>query len=362
MAVHSYHKVNILYILYISFLSLISALSSILNRNGVNVLVFLGVTLSTVIFGFRYGVGVDYFNYEYYYYYRAESFGSDLGYSVINWFFHILGLEFYWVTVFVFFFIALFFVYGCLKFGLHGRALLLAFLIFSSNSMLLYLNGMRQGMAASALLVATYFLINKNLLRSFLLFSIALTLHLSAIFFVILPLALRFLRMKSLLVFQAIFIPIVFVGVFYFSLSDHFNNLISIVGVYDNYVLESKIAAGGLPYGVLLRSVFCVMAVFYFLKLNDDRFFWGVPVFNLYCFGVILNVLSVQDFLFGRVGYLFYLFEPIALSLVYALSKSVRMRTIIYLVLVFYAMIIMFAALVLGAESNKLVYQSVFFR
>jgi hypothetical protein len=203
-----------MYLLYSSFLLVISLLSIKASKSTAHFLIAVYFFFSVLIFGLRYGVGVDYFNYEYYFYNRAETFSSEPLYSFVNWFFYTAGFEFYSVTILIYALIFILFIVGATRLGLSGKYLILATLLFTSNAMLLYLNGMRQGAAAAICFAGMIYLFNKSYLRYALMIFLGTMFHYSAVIFAIFPFVLRFLVSKRTVFFVLLLVPLSFVSAF----------------------------------------------------------------------------------------------------------------------------------------------------
>ena len=105
---------------------------------------------------------------------------------------------------------------------------------------------------------------------------------------------------------------------------------------------------------------FCSFLLFWLLigkvRFSKELFFAA----NMYGLGVIFNAISVQDFMFGRIGYLFYLFEALAISLIVLKTKDKKEKSVLFLMTIMYALVFTFYSLILVSETNGLEYQSIF--
>ena len=105
---------------------------------------------------------------------------------------------------------------------------------------------------------------------------------------------------------------------------------------------------------------FCSFLLFWLLigkvRFSKELFFAA----NMYGLGVIFNAISVQDFMFGRIGYLFYLFEALAISLIVLKTKDKKEKSVLFLMTIMYALVFTFYSLILVSETNSLEYQSIF--
>jgi len=349
-----------MYILYSSFLLIISLLSIKTNKRATHFFIAVYFLLSVFVFGLRYGVGIDYFSYEFYFYNRAETFSSEPLYSLVNWLFYTAGFEFYSVTIFIYAIIFICFLAGAYRFGLTGKYLWLATLLFTSNAMLLYLNGMRQGAAAAICFAGMIYLFKKSYFRYALMIFLGIMFHYSAVIFALFPFFLRFLVSKRTVFFVLLLVPLSFVSAFTVKYGAIFERIVLFTGAYDQHTFANAIATTGFPLGVFLRVSFCSFLLFWLLigkvRFSKELFFAA----NMYGLGVMFNAISVQNFMFGRVGYLFYLFEALAISLIVLRTKDKKEKSVLFLITIMYALVFTLYTLTLFPEINGLEYQSIF--
>jgi transmembrane protein EpsG len=312
------------------------------------------------VFGLRYGVGIDYFAYEDYFINQYDTFRMEYAYSLINYFLHNIGLPFYSVTLFISFFTNYLVLIGSWFFGLRGVYLSLSILIYMSNVMLIGLNGMRQVVAVAIVYLAFVFLV-RNKRSKFILGCLSASLfHLSSLGMFFILFLRPYLSSRFSVIFLFLLLNLIFFYVLFFDLSDLLYNITIHIPYYSKYstlVIDAK--ASGVGFGVLLRFIFSFVFIFCYIVISKSNSKVDRLFVSLYLLGLILNFISTTNFLWGRVGLYFYIFEIIAIPLMIRSFKSKDMRVILFLFAVGYSFTFIVASLFFNTEITNLSYKSV---
>lgn len=173
--------------------------------------IFFGFILSLII-GFRKEIGVDWEAYlRHFEITKNENlfqilFTSDFGYVIVNWVVSFIGGEIYWVN----FICALIFCYGLLSFCKEQSNSSVA--LITAIPVLILIVGMsytRQSVAVGFQLLGFTALINNNLRKCLIYFTLATLFHKSAIvLFLILPF---FIRFKFKIIISGLLVTIVLI-------------------------------------------------------------------------------------------------------------------------------------------------------
>lgn len=351
--------------MYIAFLllTIVSVVPYFFIKNTSKVgfyIAFVYLFFLSLVFGLRYDVGIDYNNYEYYFDNFHDSFRSEFGYSLVNYVVYSLGLPFYVVTLFMSFLTNYLVFFGVRSVGLRGIYFHLAIMIYASNFMLLSLNGMRQALAASVI----FFFISSFYNNSFYKFIkgclIASMFHVSAIGFLLLFFVKDFFAKKVVVLTLFLIMLSTFSMVFFLDFSSLFMKIAAYIPYYDNYeeFLVSKLSSG-VGFGVLLRFLFSTVLVFIFLIYSDRYNDFQRMIASLFVIGLIFNFLSVSNFMWGRIGLYFYIFEVLFIPYLIMGVKNRKYRAVLFLAAFVYVLIFV-VALNNASEESKLIYKSVF--
>lgn len=338
-------------IIYSFFVSVITQKTSTISGIiGVIILAFY-----TLFMGLRYGVGLDYFNYLDSYGYDYNAYGFEPFFYFLMYFCKNYLENFYYVTLFTLMISNIFIYLGLKKRNIEGFYFLLAIFIFLSNTAMVYMNIMRQGIAVSICFYAVTFIYEKNFKRYLFFIILAMGFHLSAIFM----LPFYFIRVKFNKITFLIAVILCYVAA-YFQLATVLINVVASIIPKYNYFQNSTFLQNDsvklLSLGVLLNVV--VMLCLLFSKKKNKQI-EDIDT-NLYLIGILFNVLSLSTFVFDRIGIYFFIFGISTIPKFLNNLKRVELRILLSM-LVFVGVMIYFSQqYLLIDEDNYNYYHSIF--
>lgn len=324
-----------------------------------------GCLLFSLLAGFRYGVGMDYFPYLEGYEYLKET-GHFIGNHEIGFQFLSKILAECNLSSTVFFavigFIQMLFI--CLAIRKDRYIFpFFAFVFVFACTWLIYFNGLRQVISFCIWTYSIRFIVSKDVVKHYLLLLLALSFHNSAlmliIFYPIFNIRTEwFKNIKYQLI--ALCISLILMKINYIqNLIEVMENLLELTG-YDIYtsdrfgsqlIRESTITLGGGFYLSLLIYVICIL---YSNKvkryLNNDYF---NIIYDLFFIGVLIKNVFVNSILMTRINYYFICFDVLVASFVlfYLLKRNKK----IFLGL-FFLHVIMFIGVMSKMDVNTVSY------
>lgn len=284
-------------------------------------LTFLAFLLLLMVFGFRYGFGIDYVSYLGIYDRIGNSWSQENlepGFYYLNYFIKSFGGNAYYV-IFLSFFIALIFVHRTVvQFSSFPEISYLVF--FSSGLIFFYSSGIRQATALSICFFTFQFLLNKQFFRFLAVVLLASTFHLTALIF--LPfyflvnhsyprwaLVLGYL-VSLMFIYRPTLIVEMMFPVIELVYGDRFGSLIS-------EALASGVQNMGLGLKLMFFNFLAVVVIWRYEALTLSRI--GVALTNLFIMGqIVTNVLGgLPDI--NRITMYFTIFN--VLFIPYAISR-----------------------------------------
>ena len=286
---------------------------------------FFPIFILAIIFGFRYGVGVDYFAYEDLY--TSQRFHSifdgssnELLFGGIYYGCFKMGLPYAYVQV-ILNFIFFFFFYK----SFEGRKDIMPWAVlffFLTGTLFLYLNIQRQGIALSILIYSVQY-IEKRKLGNFLLYIlIAMGFHLSAILFLPMYFLWRLMPVFKLRKTQLIIwgVTLLFSVILLNVMTELSMSLLTGTkyGRYGELVLNWESDKGS-GMGTMVKGLCDLFAIFYSRRLFHSGKYQ--PYFDIVYFiffiGSVLSNIFQYNLLLNRVAFLFVSFRFIVLACVY---------------------------------------------
>ena len=324
------------YFIYLSLLAVLVFLTEYKQKSATAELVFetkqklrlqhfAALLILSFVVGFRYEVGVDWEGYK-------DSFISikdspslsysdqymEFGYFYINKAVAMLGLSYEWM----FFTVALISWYFIFKSVPKLILPLLIYFLFVDECFFWSMNGVRQFTAISIWMVATRYIINRNIKKYILLLLIASLFHRTAL--ILIPF--------YFIPYQVIYKKYIWIGLFLLSLligsSNIFVNFvesiiiylgqkIEIIGLYVRYVESNKFMINEetqVGLGFLFK-----ISVNLFIILISGRVIKKYPqtivYFMLFFIGAILFNLSYNIQLLGRINQYFLILRSVVLAI-----------------------------------------------
>ncbi len=352
-----------MYLVLFVFSILTVLFSLIVQRNyKVSLVVSCGyLFIVSLIFGFRDGVGVDYYNYESYYLNSHDAFNHEYGYSLLNYVFFEFGFPFYSVTLIVSLLTNSLVLIGIWLSGLRGVYLHLGVLLYASNVMLFSLNGMRQALALAFVFAFSTFLVNGKAGRFIAGCFLGSLFHISAIGLIALFFLRNILKRYWLAFFLFLSVLSVFFAVWFFDFNRFLANAALYIPYYSKYFdLINNMSTSSVGAGVALRLIFSCALLLYFLTNRKDYKDNDNMVISIFIISLFFNVLAATNFMWARIGIYFSIFEVVAMPLIIRKVNNDLLRGCFFVVAVFYAVTFLVVSLFIIPESNQLVYKSVF--
>lgn len=283
------------------------------------------IILLAIVFGFRYGVGVDYFSYEDLYFSQRwhSIFEGNSNEYIFSWIYctcYKLGLPYTFVQI-VLNFIFFFFFYKSFEDEKKIFFWLILFFFFT-GVLFLYLNIQRQGIALAILIYSVRYIKKKR----FYLFSLcvlgAMGFHFSALLFF--PIyfiwsLIKYLKRRSIQL-------TLWAGSLIFSatLVDLFSALSIVLlegtkyGRYGASVVSWEMDRGS-GIGYLIRAVFDLFVILYSRKLLNyygTKSYFAISYF-IFFIGCLLSNIFQYNLLLSRFAFLFVSFRMVVLAYIF---------------------------------------------
>lgn len=325
--------------------------------------VVVALIIYSIIFGLRYGVGMDFFGYlKFYEKFRVSGGQIALRADFEGGFLFImkqLALRnfhygyFFGVVAFLQIFLLF---YSIKKDRWIYPFLVVVFML--GGSWLNYANGLRQILAVCCFMVSLRFASEKKFIWHYAFIALAILMHNSAWILVVFYPILRFkeewisnLKLQFILLGTSLILMQIDV---IFNVLQHIDYFISVLG-YKHYLGSYAIEDNwriGLGFFLLLgMDVICI-----YFSNNVKGFFrsrFVIYIYNLYFVGILLKYALFGSQLIQRVNYYFYGLQVVfAAYVLFYLSK--RNKLFFYILLGLY--ILTFVAILYRAETNTALY------
>lgn len=286
---------------------------------------FLSYFIVVIFSGLRYGIGTDYFSYEYVFFniHTDNQYNSGLEYG----FYYLSKIlpqnqDGFFALIFLLSFITNFIFYLAIKKqiknSVESSRSLIIILFFITGFYFLPFNGVRQGVAIAFILYSYQFIKNRSLFQFSLSIVLAMLFHKSAIlFFPIyflynLQLSRKFGVLLVLLCFLITKLNILnYVTSYAIS---------SLDDKYSRYI-QSPPDFGGSGLGVYLYILLFLFIYItsHVIKIKESREKEFLFLFMLFSIGISLRVIALENIIFVRPSYYFTVFDiffiPLFLSL-----------------------------------------------
>jgi len=282
---------------------------------------WLSILLFSLVFGMRYGVGIDYLSYlDYYinpYAYYGKSIGMEVGFDFVSKLLYNQGLHF------VFFFgLIAFAQIGFFLFGLKKIPIVLPFVFFClmTSGILLggFMNVMRQSISFTMFVYSIQFIVNKNFVKYLFCILCASLIHFSAIilipFYLLAYINVDFTKKINIQIILYILSIIVSkIGVFDYIIEFLSKNLF--LNQYERTLsIMADTQTTNLVFNIdfILRNIVIVIIIIYSDKLKiffQDKSF--VLIYQLFFIGVLLNQIFSGSMSLNRINMYFYNYFPV---------------------------------------------------
>ena len=314
-----------------------------------------------IVFGMRYGVGVDHLSYLNNYITGEDIDRYELGFKWITLFFS--ENNFHYAVYFgVLAFLQVFFFFYAFK---DERYLFpyLAFILFAGGYYLAWMNGIRQDIAACIFIFSIKFIDQKKFWKYLLWCAIAFLFHKSAVMLVVLYPLLKNGRdyFRSILLQLIIFFVALTIYYSDFSIQNFISSQIEIFASWFRYEGYTMFRINDMTTGVntgigfILLAVIDIIIILFSNKLknyfNSKRF---VIIYILYFIGTIARIIFAKSVILERPFRYFSYFELIVaayfINYLFKHSKSSFYQLILLLIVGIY--ILLFGATLYRGETN----------
>lgn len=336
--------------IYSFMLSIITKKSKLLSE----ILGIIILTFITFMIGLRYGVGIDYFNYQVAFDMRYDAFSYEPIYSFLMYFIKTKFDKFYYLTFIMILLTNIFIYLGLKKRNINGNYFLLSIFIYSSNMALVFFNLMRQGVAVAIFFYASKFIEERNFKKYLLYIFIGAGFHSSIL--ILLPLYF----VKNLNISKYKYLLLIVIGYIftYTKIAQTILNFVAYkIPMFSKYYNHSYIFNKDikiLSLGVLLNIIF-VLILLNFSKGKK----YTIDV-SYYLIGTIINILAISSFLFDRIGIYFFVFGISAIpQMIQSIDKK-EINLIFFNIALIIAFIFFAESLFLNPQVLGLEYRSIF--
>ena len=325
------------------------------KKKWISVPILLSILLFGIVFGIRYNVGIDYGNYAQMYSEPELLDDYEFGFRYLSKAMSFLGLP-SWVFFGTWASLQLFFILYALKDEVYLYPFLII-VLFGGQYFLLWMNVIRQDLAACIIIFAITFIPQKKLLPFILAILLAFGFHITAIAFLILypifynrkdytksPYVQEILLVLSLIVYMS---------------GNLFGDIDSLLNPYLIGTHFEEYAYGSIEHttklnkvGITFLSGFLidVIIIAYSKKLKafykSDKF---LVYYNLYYFGALTNLVFAFSYILLRPFRYFRFFKlmvaPYLLYYLWRQFKCGKPQESICLFLVLFAYLLLFAAI-----------------
>jgi hypothetical protein len=321
--------------------------------------VLLPLVCFALVFGMRYGVGMDHLHYLDNYF-TGEVDRYEWGFKWITNFF--AKNNFHYTVYFGFLaFLQVFFFFYAFK---DERYLFpyLVFILFTGGYYIAWMNVIRQDLAACIFIYSIKYIDQKKFLKYLLWCTIAFLFHKSAVILIALyPLLkngrdyFRSIPMQLLVLFAAL-------AIYYsdFIVENVISSQIEIFASWLRYGytmdrIDNMVTSANTGIGFLLLAIIYIIIILYSNKMknyfNSKRF---VIIYTLFFLGTIVHIIFAESIILSRPLRYFIYFELIVASyFIYYLFKNAKLsinQIILFLVVAIY--LLLFGALLYRGETN----------
>lgn len=339
---------------------------------------WLPIILFTVVFGLRYGVGIDYFNYEYLYDYMDSysSFKEALEDSRLEGGFllimYICNNVLHWPTYSMFAVMAFLQIFLLYKtFNKEGQVLAYIYLALVLTSACVggFMNIIRQGVAICLFWYAVKFIIDRKPLQYWAVCLIAYFFHHSAL--ILFPLYFVWIRRKSLLNFPKVELPILILT-FFSSFVTQWQNFLGLFDKaiiflgYEGYIERADTMFSGGSIGIFSVLTLLVNGL---IVINSKQIKEHLKsnlfniLYDIYFVGTCLSYLFMGSMMLNRM--IAYFSNTTFIVLGYALCYFHQVRKESVSLMMKYAFVALyilmsFGILIRDCKINTAAYVSVF--
>lgn len=237
-----------------------------------------------------------------------------------------LGFPTYYILLVASFFTVFFVYYACSKLSVN---LSFSLLIFYCLFYFVSLNGVRQMLSASIILVGFTYLLNGKTVNFVIITLLAIGVHTSSFFVLI---SLFFCKLKFLTKSKEILIPIICFILGFLGVDRLFEFIYSYFGSYQQYAAASSYyvnwSIGGILYNVL------TMSIYIYILLSDKGENWKMK--QLYFLYVCFSLLFLNSIIFQRLaltfGFIQMIYYPYVINGQNKRKKQIILVCVLFLI------------------------------
>lgn len=301
------------------FILILVLLSSLLHSNNLtNFDKFIFILLALVS-GFRYEVGTDFHGYLRYFDLVANGYSSpaEIGFDLLAYIVSALGFNGQMLFLVISSFTMLFFYKGAQYYFLKGIVYKpLFYIIFLIFAYFHSFNAVRQILAAAIIFYASKYIIEKNYAMFTFWVLLAMSFHLSSVFFLILYFIVNknysrktlytTLLLALLLAMNNVISNIMFQITYNFTFID--------IGGYVSNYLTSSYNEQNIDLGIVFAINTLLLLVLIFFKSKYIKFKWQNVILNFYCLYITTILLATDAFVVARFQYYLSSYMAVAIS------------------------------------------------
>lgn len=347
--------------IYVILILIMSLFSAIAGNSKHKIWFAVPVVAFSLIFGFRYGVGIDYYAYRDSYFLDLKSLMEyyELGYVYLVYISRFLNLGPEGLFV-ILSFLQIYFIYKAFLYVKKEALVFFSiYLIFTGIAMMSFMNNIRQTIALSIFIYAIRYIVERKALNYYLLCLLAVLFHKSAIIlFFVYPLYRFHLPFVNNIKRQIVFLFIVYVSSFFVNFVSILFSLESILDIwgYGRYIYNSeKLNSLGFSIGYSLIFIQYLIAIFYSNRLKSYVNSKAFDIYyDLFYFGVILELLFSGSMILNRFAWYMIGFKiiilPVLLYYLYKTKIGVSSSCCLYMLCLL--ILISFIRMIVYSEEN----------
>lgn len=319
-------------------------------------IIFLFFMFFICLIGFRYGVGRDYFTYEYMFNNQKYLSGIEPLYSMLMYIIKTFFNKFHYLTFIMALLTNIFIYLGLKKRNVSIDFFAISIIIYISDLAFIYSNVMRQGVAVAIFFYSSIYIKERKLNKYLLFILLGAGFHYSILLMI--PLYwLHNLNIKSSKYITLICISYILVA------TNIANKILNIAAKYidrysyysdSNLIINSSTEV--LSLGVLVKVILSIILIVLSYNVKESKYRLEI---NYYKIGIIINILALSTFMFDRIGIYFSVFSIVAIPELIKISKS-RTKNMIFFIVIIVFFGLFTKSLLIQPEELMLEYQSVY--
>lgn len=345
-----------------------------------NLSIMIALLIFAIIFGMRYGVGVDHLGYlRNYVQFQNEGkywvFNNlEVGFGMISKLFGELGIH-YWVYFAFWSFLQAFFLFYALKRNQESILPFLAITFILGGTALSFMNGIRQQLAFCIFVFSIEFIKNHKPLKYYILILLASFFHFSAL--ILLPIY-PLIRFRKKPYFNRIWLQFILLGISLFLLYLNFieeiffglskiitffgyGRYMDILSLGKEHLLFSLTRSRGIGFYIIVLLNIILIASSNKLKDYFSNGYFS-KIYDLYFIGVIYGYICNGSIVLLRPNYYFggftFIVAAYTLLFFYKHQKGSRNNILLFITLMS-LYLLLFAAIIYRMDENT--YRFIFF-